>query len=134
MAHHAVALFEMSRGDLEHALSDERTALNYEPEAPGLLLNVAYVYLRRSEYKQALEYLDKAKRFASDNADVAKLAGWSYYGLNKMDQAVAEWKRSLALRPDREVQAALERRRRQAGRGKLQGKKAHTRCYSGERA
>jgi tetratricopeptide (TPR) repeat protein len=102
-------MFELSRGDLEHALSDERTALNYEPEAPGLLLNVAYVYLRRSEYKQALEYLDKAKRFAPDNADVAKLAGWSYYGLNKMDQSVAEWKRSLALRPDREVQAALEK-------------------------
>jgi tetratricopeptide (TPR) repeat protein len=109
LGHHAAAMFELSRGDLEHALSDERTALNYEPETPGLLLNVAYVYLRRSEYKQALEYLDKAKRFAPDNADVAKLAGWSYYGLNKMDQAVAEWKRSLALRPDREVQAALEK-------------------------
>src|SRR3984893_5838514 len=71
LGHHAAAMFELSRGDLEHALSDERTALNYEPEAPGLLLNVAYVYLRRSEYKQALEYLDKAKRFAPDNADVA---------------------------------------------------------------
>jgi tetratricopeptide (TPR) repeat protein len=109
LGHHAAAMFELSRGDMEHALSDERTALNYEPESPGLLLNVAYVYLRRSEYKQALEYLDKAKRFAPDNADVAKLAGWSYYGLNKLDQAVMEWKRALALRPDREVQAALEK-------------------------
>jgi tetratricopeptide (TPR) repeat protein len=109
LGHHAAAMFELSRGDMEHALSDERTALNYEPEAPGLLINVAYVHLRRSEYKQALQYLDKAKRFEPDNADVAKLAGWSYYGLNKMDQAVAEWKRALALRPDREVQAALEK-------------------------
>jgi tetratricopeptide (TPR) repeat protein len=109
LGHHAAAMFELSRGDMEHALSDERTALNYEPEAPGLLLNVAYVHLRRSEYKQALQYLDKAKHFEPDNADVAKLAGWSYYGLNKMDQAVAEWKRALALRPDGEVQAALEK-------------------------
>src|SRR6267142_7031629 len=109
LGHHAAAMFELSRGDMEHALSDERTALNYEPEAPGLLLNVAYVHLRRSEYKQALEYLDKAKRVEPDNADVAKLTGWSYYGLNKMDQAVAEWKRALALRPDREVEAALEK-------------------------
>src|SRR6266404_3164297 len=108
-ANHTAAMFELSRGDMEHALSDERTALNYEPEAPGLLLNVAYVHLRRSEYKQALEYLDKAKRVEPDNADVAKLTGWSYYGLNKMDQAVAEWKRALALRPDREVQAALDK-------------------------
>src|SRR5206468_8550025 len=96
-------------GDMGPAQSDDRTALNYEHEAPGLLLNVAYVYLRRSEYKQALEYLDKARRFAPDNADVAKLAGWAYYGLNKLDQAVAEWKRALALRPDSEVQRALDK-------------------------
>jgi tetratricopeptide (TPR) repeat protein len=109
LGHHAAAMFELTHGDLEHALSDERTALNYEPGAPGLLLNVAYVHLRRSEYQQALDYLEKAKRFAPENPEVAKLTGWSYYGLNKMDQAVAEWKRALALRPDAEVQAALER-------------------------
>src|SRR6266850_7253761 len=101
---HAAATFEMSRGDLEHALSDERAALTFAPEVPGLLLQMAYIHLRRSEYKQALEYLGRAKRLAPDNADVAKLTGWSYYGLNKMDQAVAEWKRSLALQPDREVE------------------------------
>src|SRR5229473_1369922 len=109
IGHHAAATFEMSRGELEHALTDERTALRFAPEVPGLLLQIAYIHLRRSEYKQALEYLERARRLAPDNADVAKLTGWSYYGLNKMDQAVAEWKRALALRPDREVQAALEK-------------------------
>jgi tetratricopeptide (TPR) repeat protein len=109
IGHHAAATFEMSRGDMERALTDERTALTYAPEEPALLMNVAYIHLRRSEYKQSLEYLERARRFAPDNADVAKLAGWSYYGLNKIDQAVAEWKRSLTLRPDREVQAALEK-------------------------
>src|SRR5207253_381160 len=43
------------------------------------------------------------------NADVPKLEGWAYYGLNKLDQAVAEWKRALALRPDQEVQVALDK-------------------------
>jgi len=109
IGHHAAATFEMSRGELEHALTDERTALTFAPEVPGLLLQIAYIHLRRSEYKQALEYLERARRLAPDNADVAKLTGWSYYGLNKMDQAVAEWKRSLALQPDREVEAALEK-------------------------
>jgi hypothetical protein len=32
--------------------------------------------------------------------------------MNKLDQAVVEWKRSLALRPDPEVQAALEKAQR----------------------
>jgi tetratricopeptide (TPR) repeat protein len=109
LAHHAAAQFELSRGDMEHALADERTALTFAPEEPALLMNVAYLHLRRSEYKQSLEYLERARRIAPENADVAKLAGWAYYGMNKMDQAVAEWKRALALRRDPEVQAALDK-------------------------
>src|SRR5439155_6427277 len=30
LSHHAASMFEMSRGDLEHALSDERTARSEE--------------------------------------------------------------------------------------------------------
>jgi tetratricopeptide (TPR) repeat protein len=112
LAHHTAAQFELTRGDMEHALADERTALTYGPESAGLLMNVAYLHLRRSEFKQSLEYLERARRAEPDNPDVPKLAGWAYYGLNKMDQAVSEWKRSLALRPDSEVQAALEKAQR----------------------
>src|SRR5271169_2074291 len=112
LAHHAASQFELSRGDMERALADERTALTFAPEEPTLLMNVAYLHLRRSEYKQSLDYLERARRVAPDNADVAKLAGWAYYGLNKIDQAVAEWKRALALRPDPEVQAALDKAQR----------------------
>ncbi len=109
IAHHAAAWFELSRGDMEHALADARTAVTYAPEDPLMLLNVAYLHLRRSEFKESLDYLERARRFAPDNADVAKLAGWAYYGSNKLDQAVAEWKRALALRPDTEVQRALDK-------------------------
>jgi tetratricopeptide (TPR) repeat protein len=112
LAHYAAAQFELSRGEMEHALADDRTALTYAPEEPTLLMNVAYMHLRRSEYKQSLEYLERARRVAPENADVAKLAGWAYYGMNKMDQAVAEWKRALALRPDPEVQEALDKAQR----------------------
>ena len=43
---------------------------------------------------------------------MAKLTGWAYYGLNKLDQAVEEWKRALRIRPDAEVQHALEKAER----------------------
>jgi tetratricopeptide (TPR) repeat protein len=109
VAHHAAAMFELAHGDMERALADERTALTYAPQEPVLLMNVAYLHLRRSEYTQSLDYLERARRSAPDNPDVPKLAGWSYYGMNKMDQAVIEWKRSLALRSDSEVQAALDK-------------------------
>jgi tetratricopeptide (TPR) repeat protein len=109
VAHHAASMFELAHGDSDHALSDERTALTYAPDEPALLMNVAYVYLKRSEYKQSLDYLERARRFAPDNVDIPKLEGWAYYGLNKLDQAVAEWKKAIAMRPDAEVQAALDK-------------------------
>jgi tetratricopeptide (TPR) repeat protein len=109
MGHHLAANFELARGDMDHALVDARTAVTYAPQEPVLLMNVGYLLLRRSEFKESLEYLERARRFAPDNSDVPKLEGWAYYGLNQLDRAVAEWKRALALRPDKEVQVALER-------------------------
>jgi tetratricopeptide (TPR) repeat protein len=53
--------------------------------------------------------LERAKRGSSDNADIYKLEGWAYYGMNRPEQAVAEWKKALALRPDSETQAALDK-------------------------
>jgi hypothetical protein len=109
VGHHAAAMFELNAGDMERSLADERQALSFAPDDPLLLMNVAYLHLRRSEYKQALDYLERARRVAPENADVPKLAGWSYYGLGKIDQAIAEWKRSLALKPDAEVEAAVDK-------------------------
>src|SRR6202165_837011 len=115
VAHHAAANFELVHGDMDHALTDERTALTYAPEEPLLLMNVAYLYLRRSEYRESLDYLERAQRIAPNNPDVAKLAGWAYYGLNKLPQAVAGWERGLALAPDAGAQAALEKAERDKG-------------------
>ena len=112
LAHHAAAQFQLTQGDFERALREEQTALSFAPEQTGVLLSVAYLHLRRSEYKQALDFLDRARRLEPDSAQVAKLSGWAYYGLNKIAQAVAEWKRALALRPDVEVRAALEKAQR----------------------
>ena len=135
LAYHAAAQFELSRADMEHALTDERTALTYAPENPVMLLNVAFLHLRRSEYKQALDYLDRARRVAPEDADVFKLAGWAYYGLNKLDQAISDWRRALALRADAEVQAALDKalRDKQEEENYRENESSHfTLRYSGE--
>lgn len=112
LAHHAASLFELAQENIDKAISDERQALIYAPDQPGLLMNLAYLYLRRNEYRQALDYLDRARRLAPDNLDLPKLTGWAYYGMNKLDKAVAEWKRALALHPDADVRSALEKAQR----------------------
>jgi hypothetical protein len=58
--------------------------------------------------------LDSARRIEPDSPDVAKLSGWAYYGLNRTDDAVSEWKHALALKPDAEVQNALDKAQRDA--------------------
>ncbi len=112
VAHHAAGQFQLDRGDLEHALAHYRRALTFAPDQTNLLLNIAYLHLRRSEYSAALDYLDRVRRAAPESADAAKLAGWAYYGLNRLDQAVAEWKRAQRLRPDAEVARALQKAER----------------------
>ena len=108
-AYHAASQFELASGDLAKALADARTALTYVPEEPVLLMNVAYLHLRQSQFKQSLEYLQRAERVAPESADVYKLEGWAYYGMNRPDQAVAQWKKSLALRPDADTQTAMDK-------------------------
>jgi len=113
-AHEAAAAFEANKGNLDAAVEQESQALRFVPDNVNLLVDVAFGHLRRSEYSKALEYLTRAKRFAPDSPDVAKLLGWSEYGLNRIPEAVAEWKRAQKLRPEADVAQALEKAERDA--------------------
>jgi len=116
VAHAAAARFDLRRGEIDQAIAQYRSALTFAAPQPnlflGISLSLAYLHLRQSEYTPALDYLDRARRVAPDSPDVAKLTGWGYYGLNRLDQAVYEWKRALRLRPDAEVEHALEKAER----------------------
>jgi tetratricopeptide (TPR) repeat protein len=111
-AHYAAAEFLVSKGDTPSAIYHYREALSFAPENLALLLNLAVVYLHQSQFTSALEPLERARRIAPDSPDVAKLTGWAYYGANKMDLAVAEWHRAETLRPDADVEHALEKAER----------------------
>jgi tetratricopeptide (TPR) repeat protein len=113
-AESAAAQFEISMGDYGQAANHYAVGLRFAPDNIGLLLETAYLHLRLSEYSAALDLLDRARRIEPDSPDAAKLAGWAYYGLNRITDAVAEWKRALKLKPDAEVQHALEKAERDA--------------------
>jgi hypothetical protein len=93
---------------LQHA----EHALGFAPGQLPLLLNVAYLHLRRGEYQPALDLLEKARRSDPNSADIAKLAGWADFGLNRLADAVAEWTRSQQQHPDPDVARALEKAQR----------------------
>lgn len=107
--------FELGRNNLGAALQHAERALSFAPGQLPLLLNVAYLHLRRGEYQLALDLLEKARRSDPNSADIAKLAGWADFGLNRLADAVAEWKRSQQQHPDPDVARALEKAQRDLG-------------------
>jgi tetratricopeptide (TPR) repeat protein len=111
-AEFAASRFEMDRNNFGAALQHAERALAFGPDQVRLLLNVAYLHLRRSEYQPALDLLEKARRSDPNSTDIAKLTGWADYGLNRLAEAVAEWKRSQQRSPDPDVARALEKAQR----------------------
>jgi tetratricopeptide (TPR) repeat protein len=106
-AHHAAAQYLAGKGDANSAIAQYKQALVFAPKNVGLLLNLAVLYLRGSQFTSALETLELARRVAPDSPDVAKLEGWAYYGANKVDRAVQQWQIAQKLRPDPDVAEAL---------------------------
>ncbi len=113
-AESAAAQFEISVGDFEHAANHYNVGLRFDPNNVGLLLSIAYLHLKRSEYTAAVDFLDRARAIDPDSAETAKLSGWAYYGLNRAADAVTQWKRAMELKPDEETQHALEKAERDA--------------------
>jgi len=111
-AHHAAAQFLLAKGDVEGAMSHYRRALIFAPDNLGLLLNLGVLDLRENQFSAAVGPLEHARRVAPDSVDTAKLLGWAYYNGNRIDQAIAEWKRAERLRSDPQVEQALAKAQR----------------------
>lgn len=115
-AHFFAAQFLIGKGDMGTAADHYRQALIFAPNNLGLLLNLAVLELRESQFTRALDPLEHARRVAPasgvEAAAIAKLMGWAYYGLNKMDRAIEEWKLSEQLHPDPQVEQAVEKAQR----------------------
>lgn len=111
-AESAASRFEFDHNNLGLALQHAERALSFAPGQVPLLLNAAYLHLKRGEYRPALDLLERARRGDSDSADIAKLAGWADYGLNRLSEAIAEWKHSQEQHSDPEVARALEKAER----------------------
>lgn len=112
VAHHTAAQYLAAKGATDSAIDQYKQALVFSPRNSGLLLNLAVLYLRQSQFTFAIDTLEVARRVAPDSPDVAKLEGWAYYGANKLDQAVAAWQIAQKLRPDPDVAEALKKAER----------------------
>lgn len=130
-AHHAAAQFLIAQGNLDSGVDQYRQALIFAPDNVGLLLNLAGLYLRESQFAAALDPLEHARELTPDSGEqaaaIAKLTGWAYYRSNKPKDAIKEWKRSEELRADPQVEAALAKAEKDQAEeeGYREGETAH---------
>jgi len=112
-AHDTIGDFQASRGELAAATESYRRALLFAPRHLGLEIKLAYLMLKKQQYREASRLLEISRREHPRSPEVAALLGWAYYSSEKMGLAIGEWERSLELRRDGNVEAALKKARRE---------------------
>jgi tetratricopeptide (TPR) repeat protein len=141
LGHYAAGNFEVSQNSNEEAIEQYQSALTFAAKHSDLLtatlVRLAYVHLRRSEYSSALQYLDRGRSVTPNSVAVARLSGWAYYGLDRLDEAVAQWRIAQQIEPDPDVAKLLEKAEndREAESGFRSGQTSHfTLHYEGSAA
>jgi len=115
-AHYAAGDFELDHGDSDSAVEQYRAALPYAEQQPNLLfsilLRLAYIHLRRSEFSTALAYLERIQKIQANSPIVLQMMGEAYYGLNRIDDAIKVWRTAQSISRSGEVAELLERAER----------------------
>jgi tetratricopeptide (TPR) repeat protein len=113
LAHYAAGNFEVSQNSNDEAIEQYHSALTFAANHSDLLtatlVRLAYLHLRRSEYSSALQYLDRARSAAPNSVAVARMSGWAYYGLDRLDEAVSQWTIAQQIEPDPDIAKLLEK-------------------------
>ena len=88
------------------------------PNDMSLTLALAYLQVSQSHYLEAVDLLLPASDRYPKSADVVMLLGSAFYGMENLDEAIAQWNKALALQDNarlREAVAKAEREREIAG-------------------
>lgn len=112
-AHYVAGNFELQRQSPDQALEQFEMALKYAANNRGLqyanLMSIAYIHLRRSEYTEALDYLGRLRKIFPEDPQVGQYTGDAYYALDRIPEAVDEWKRVMKIAPNPFTARSLEK-------------------------
>ncbi|MDL2255736.1 tetratricopeptide repeat-containing serine protease family protein [Parabacteroides sp. OttesenSCG-928-K15] len=84
-------------GNYDGAMDDIRLALEYAPENPNYIAEVASIYMRQENYTEALVNLDKALALAPDFSSCYRLKGVCLVRTNKKTQACEAFAKAKEL-------------------------------------
>ena len=102
---------KFAAGDYDAALQLYHQGQNAAPAAPEILYNMATVFYRQGEYGQAVDANMQAGKNASDavQAKAAFNAGNSFFQQGNFSEALASYKKALAITPgDEDIKYNIE--------------------------
>jgi len=112
-AYQQAALFLMHRGDAEGAIEKCQEGLKLLPNDLSLTLSLGYLQVTQSHYLEALDLLLPAADRYPKSADIPMLLGSAYYGLENMDDAIAQWNKALAIADNPRIHEAVAKAERE---------------------
>lgn len=105
--------FEFDRGNIAQARRYFDNALRFQPDNSTILIYYAAALIRTGNPTQALGYAQRAASAAPNSPDAYTILGYAQFASDRTKEAIASWKRSLALRPDPAVQRYLAKAERE---------------------
>lgn len=95
-----VGLAAIDVGDLERGEARMRQVVDRAPDEPAAWANLGLLALRRKEYDQAAERLERARELAPEVAQISMLLGLVESGRGKPDAALAHFREAVARDPN----------------------------------
>ncbi len=118
LAYQQTAVFLTRKGNPEAAIQKYREALQHFPHDQALLLALGYLLTKQDHDLEAVDLLLPEADAHPRAPDFHVLLGSAFYGMENLDQAIAEWNKALALvnnPPLREVVERVEHEREVSG-------------------
>src|SRR5581483_952097 len=94
-------------GNFSSARGHFESAVHADPENPAILSYYAALLVRTGDAKIAVAYAEKGVRLAPNSPDALTVLGYAQFAADHNQDAIHSWKKSLALRPDANVQQYL---------------------------
>ena len=106
-AYQEAAIFLTRKGDPEAAIEKYHHALKFAADDFALNLALGYLEVKQNHAQEAVDLLLPLEGQNPKDPDIPMLLGSAYYKMEKLDQAIEEWRRALAIAPNDQLREAL---------------------------
>lgn len=107
------AIFLVGKGDAETAIERYRHVLKFVPDDFSTTLALSYLLVTQNHYLEAMDLLLPAVDRRPQSPDLHVLLGSAFYGMENLDQAIAEWNKALAIKDNPRVRDAVAKAERE---------------------